>query len=972
MIKTFVIQDVECSSRVGETIVSVDKANITATRETETFATEELLLARIQSIVPDCAKDVTEWFEGTLLYKMGTASPERFFIAEQFDNIKSWKFWSYKGRHNTEMFCLAIELEDEEDIQPDKEYQKKQETENRLVGFELEITGIDKYQAECKLDDDRELKRIFEFGDDCSIEAKGSCGGGRRYEMVECEECGYEHEEEVDCDEDNDTAEMRTKGGNPVSLFLKNRHEKIRDIIDIIEECGINGGAESSPEYTCGLHIHVKADEDELEHIARYARKHEDEVYALYEPDRGRASYCKKYTTYTPNPTIDYIVHNADRYSWLNIAQSWQQSRPTVEFRIFDGTLDPDEIAKRLRWAHNFICTAVREGKKAIAEKQRLYELYPEQKPYVYGTSTKELEAPTHYHADLYPVTDIYTLTKEEDDENIYYIVGEKIKTIFNKRYYTEVLETPEEGSWCVLPSGKLYESKEKGGAILHIRDNQNAEATTFKNDTTGEMCVILKYNNRPTEMCNVVYIGEVIDYNGEELIYDEDCEFTAKEIIRKDRTDIAGLKGYKIVYELLRVSIKQNIKLGRDDSFYRRRGYTTYLLYKDGLYYVAYNDSETIEKEYTGTLKLPTFDTEVYHGDSNRYIFTKLSLDSQSSGDRPLYKEEENLVIWKDVQLSNYIKHLRKKYLITKDYLNINIARKDGNIVNCTNFERRSNGNTVVFNINGEKFAITWSFKNNITEDEWTFDDSISYDKEIEKIINTKFDNKLPEQTVLASIEVVDHDYSGAERAFRLANGSMVVYNNKSLQDLIQKSCEYSSDRLEELDIIAGNKFYIYNNRSQICWQNLKAFKKYIIYKGSTMYCIMELPVIDGKVWNPLEQGEHLQKVEVYKLKDLQDTSNLLLGDEVTTFIKKEEDSIYNCSEQLLLDRVMDTMSHNRVDILTIINEKRFKMIFKQGEAGTIVKGIKDGEVEWLLAVTSRYDNPTYNRAWYSEEVTE
>lgn len=971
MIKTFVIQDVECSSQIGDTMVSIDKANITAARETETFATEEVLLARIQSVVPDCAKDVTEMFEGTLLYKMGTASPERFFIAEQFENIKSWKFWSYKGRRSgkiIELWCLAIELEEEDEIEPDKEFKKKQEAENRLIGFELEITGIDKYIAKSKLNDDRELERIFEFGDDCSIESKGSCRE-IRYEMVECEECGYEHEEEI-CDDDSDTSEMRTKGGNPLSMFLKNRNEKIRDIINIIEECGINGGAESDAEYTCGLHVHIKADEDELEHIARYARKHEDEVFALYEPDRGRASYCKKYTAYTPNPTIDYIVHNADRYSWLNIACSWRPSRPTVEFRIFDGTLDPDEIAKRIRWAHNFICTAVREGKKAIAEKERLYKLYPEQKPYVYGTSTKQLKAPTHYHKDLYPVSDVYSLTKEADDDNIYYIVEEKIKTVYNQKYYQDILGTPEAGSWCSLPSGKLYESKDKGGAILNIRDNQNAEATTFKNDTTGEMCVILRYEKRPTEHCSVVYMGETSDYDGRKLEQDEEWIITAKEMTKIARTVVTELKGYMIVGETEEASIRYNTKLSREDSFIRRRGHTTYLLFKEGVYYVAYNDSETIEKEFTGTLKLPTFEPEVYHGDSNRYIFTKLNFECQPSGDRPLYVEGESLVIWKDVQMSNYIKHLRKKYLITQEYWNINIRRKDECCISYTNF---NNDDTAVFNINGEKFAISWQYRSNVAESQRTFNDSIDYDKELEKIVNMKYNHQLPESTVLASIEVIDNDYSGAERTFRLSNSSITVYNNKTLQELILKSMEYSSDKLEELDIIAGNKFYTYNNHSQICWQNLTMFKKHIIKKGGMMLCIMELPVIDGKVWNPIEQGEYFQKVEVYKLKDIHDTSDLLLGDEVTTFIKNEETPLCNCSEEMLLKRVVDTIRHNRVDIITIVNEKRFKMIFNQGEDGTIVKGInKDGVTEWLLAVTSKYENTTYNRCWHAEEVTE
>lgn len=957
--------------RSGE-VVNVTQATATFLPN-EKFETEEQLLARLQSRVAHCAKDVSVFFAETLLYKDRTNLLERFHIAEAEENVINWKFWRYiasSGRHSNNdlaLCCLAIEIQEVQE--PDKEYKKKQEKENRLVGFELEITGIDRYGAENSLDCDSDLKHIFEFGEDCSIDSKGSCNG-TRYEMEECPECGYEHEVEIDDDEDsNGTSELRTMGGNPLSMFLKDRHQIIRDIINIVEDNGIHGGAESSEYYTCGLHVHVKADKEELPYIAKYAMKHEDEAFELYEPGGERASYCKKYGYYQPEPTIDYVIGSADRYSWLNIAQSWRHSRPTVEFRIFNGTLDPDEIAKRIKWAHDFICKAVREGKYEEETLEKYYEENPDKRPFVYGKEKVQWDEPTGWDKNLYPICEIYNTERIESPNGIVYTLGEKITTEFNKEAINAI--NKHVGSKTIRQvSEKIYNTKENGGNRIVFEEHYvTGGSKVFKVTGEDQYYIGIWYNEKPRIRTNIVELFKVRKYTDEYPITGDLGWDLINEDMNKDATvvmlepkktliemKIADMEDYVIAGNPIRITIKNPKILSTDYENQTVGNYDGFILVgKDNQMYVAYQTKTWVEKPHTSTLTLPEIENKekgIEKGYRSRLLFRRMNITDEIIENRRICTEKDTTEIWTETGRDNIIEWLRQhKHAITRVYSDLAMKEDDYSLKAMS----REYGDVITYVIDGDVFAIQWDFMSSLNDkDRETYDENINYTEVLEGIFNKKYSDKIRPETKLISI-LINHANRNGVVEYKLSplEGRLEFYY-KSIQELTYEQKENGYGYLKMEIIGAGSSFYTVLPNGQKCWQNLNPFAKWIFCGNNGLFLVMEVPVIDGKTWNPIQDANDLfeKKVQTYPLKRDTDNCRFEIGRKGKLLTISEKDNIYNMNKELDLDVIDDYCSQRNFRAGKMIDGLFYNMTVKNNETAYIIDGRKNEKKKYILTV--------------------
>jgi hypothetical protein len=211
---------------------------------------------------------------------------------------------------------------------------------DRLIGIEIEITGLENEKP--RLPD--ELRCSFIWHNDSSIRAKEV--------VVEklCEICEIAHEENVRLK----TCELICHPPRPLTFFkndlslpmalgwLKNRHPHI----------------ESSAEYMCSLHVHISVSRDELKAIAEYGIANEDAALDRWKPGDARVNrYCQKFNkSYSSS---FWINENDNRYMWLNILPAYVK-HGTVEFRLFNGTIDSEEIKERVQWCYDFIEKATR------------------------------------------------------------------------------------------------------------------------------------------------------------------------------------------------------------------------------------------------------------------------------------------------------------------------------------------------------------------------------------------------------------------------------------------------------------------------------------------------------------------------------------------------------------------------------------------------------------------------------------
>lgn len=156
------------------------------------------------------------------------------------------------------------------------------------------------------------------------------------------------------------TLEFRSRVLSPNFSYRKNVYE----VIDIINND--TAAPESCGDRITGLHVHagVEGDEWELAHLHRIARAWynwaEDVFLDEFNPDYERCEYCKSWKNWEErganiNISGDNIqkLGTNERYSSLNF-HSYGRHR-TIEFRLFDGTLEPEEILKALKWVLAFI-----------------------------------------------------------------------------------------------------------------------------------------------------------------------------------------------------------------------------------------------------------------------------------------------------------------------------------------------------------------------------------------------------------------------------------------------------------------------------------------------------------------------------------------------------------------------------------------------------------------------------------------
>lgn len=225
--------------------------------------------------------------------------------------------------------------------------------ENRKVGVEFELTGLSRSSPSLP----SEFRGYFCWHSDSSIESSVVTG------MEECIHCGQMHE----TTKRMDTGELVVNPPQQESFYMEG---------DTIEKAfawlkANNPSVMSTGDMKCSAHIHVSAERKELIAIAEYGMKHQEKAFRIWKPFAGRVGYCAKYDT---DRSAESIAHGtADRYVWLNISCAFDKHN-TVEFRIFDGTMDANEVKRRVKWCVQFVEDAIRvyNNKKERERKKAL------------------------------------------------------------------------------------------------------------------------------------------------------------------------------------------------------------------------------------------------------------------------------------------------------------------------------------------------------------------------------------------------------------------------------------------------------------------------------------------------------------------------------------------------------------------------------------------------------------------------
>ena len=135
---------------------------------------------------------------------------------------------------------------------------------------------------------------------------------------------------------------------------------QIREVVSALADCGAKITS------NCGLHIHVDAADfrstSQFDSLMESWDVVEPRLFDRM-PDRANNTYCKRTEgkrVYVSDRELFFDRDRSerkstdpvtDRYHALNLAnmELLNGGRRTIEFRIFEGSLDPDEI---IRWAH--------------------------------------------------------------------------------------------------------------------------------------------------------------------------------------------------------------------------------------------------------------------------------------------------------------------------------------------------------------------------------------------------------------------------------------------------------------------------------------------------------------------------------------------------------------------------------------------------------------------------------------------
>ena len=142
--------------------------------------------------------------------------------------------------------------------------------------------------------------------------------------------------------------------------------EGLRQAMDVIQAIRDRGGRINQ---SCGLHVHVGFDKSDTSAVGRLINlvaSHEKALYAMTGSgtreggigSRYATNWCKSIRQYGSQARF-LTRGRRDRYHLLNIATT----KPTVEFRVFGSTLNPNKIAAYVR-----MCVALCQ--KAIVSRR--------------------------------------------------------------------------------------------------------------------------------------------------------------------------------------------------------------------------------------------------------------------------------------------------------------------------------------------------------------------------------------------------------------------------------------------------------------------------------------------------------------------------------------------------------------------------------------------------------------------------
>jgi hypothetical protein len=285
----------------------------------------------------------------------------------------------------------------------------RKNTKSLSFGIEIEGNGIEsidtlKYKFQnCELDENWEIK------EDASIisqQPNNIWNGEYEYDSK-----GREKAKILIAGDDG--FEMATRGGFCIEWFNK---ENLTKALKLVHTCRHElRKPMSSSFYQCGLHVHVgNIDKACLLKIAKYAILKENEVWEKYGPGPKREVYCHKFLAGVEagyKTEIALTQRYCIRNIWLNFRSL--EEHDTLEFRIFDGTLDVDTIISRVNFCKEFIEEAIASDDdivitQEIVKEERCLNVYPvdtvNEKIYIFAPAlykNKSLEEHLEYLQDI-------------------------------------------------------------------------------------------------------------------------------------------------------------------------------------------------------------------------------------------------------------------------------------------------------------------------------------------------------------------------------------------------------------------------------------------------------------------------------------------------------------------------------------------------------------------------------------------
>ena len=255
----------------------------------------------------------------------------------------------------------------------------------RRFGIEFELTGLNGDTP--RLPDG--MREYFAWHGDSSITALRA--EGTREEV--CIHCGNAH-----MSESNNwlgTGELVVSPPQEMGFYLQD--SALPRVLSWLTEN--NSQLSCKGEHKCSAHIHVSVDSTELRAIAEYGLEHEDKAFEIWSPEASRVRYCHKFE----GDTASEILDDNDRYCWLNINPAYRKHN-TVEFRLFNGTVDIGEVRRRIRWCLVFVERAVTAYKVKKAREQAIASARVIRKPVARKTAIRSavIDASTHDDMSTY------------------------------------------------------------------------------------------------------------------------------------------------------------------------------------------------------------------------------------------------------------------------------------------------------------------------------------------------------------------------------------------------------------------------------------------------------------------------------------------------------------------------------------------------------------------------------------------